>query len=126
MNEKMIRDAYCKIRTIDNTIPDDVLDFMLEASLQKLEKIRNYDALIIGEPASMSLARFIATQNEDKGRGIVIIEPKANDTEKLSIPATNVTLVKAYENEEVENSKDSGFKTGKQLRNLRRKNNPKK
>jgi len=36
MNEKMIRDAYCKIRTIDQTIPDDVLDFMKDASIEKL------------------------------------------------------------------------------------------
>jgi hypothetical protein len=38
MNEKMIRDAYCKIRTIDQTIPDDVLDFMKEAALEKLSR----------------------------------------------------------------------------------------
>ncbi len=41
MNEKMIRDAYCKIRAIDNTIPDDVLDFMLEAALQKLSNMKD-------------------------------------------------------------------------------------
>lgn len=39
MNKKMIIDAYCKIRTIDNTIPDDVLDFMKEAAIEKLELI---------------------------------------------------------------------------------------
>jgi hypothetical protein len=39
MNKKMIIDAYCKIRTIDNTIPDDVLDFMKEAALEKLKAI---------------------------------------------------------------------------------------
>lgn len=36
MTEKMIRDAYCRIRTIDQTIPDDVLDFMKNAALEKL------------------------------------------------------------------------------------------
>lgn len=40
MNQKMIIDAYCRMRTIDNTIPDDVLDFMKEAALEKLERIR--------------------------------------------------------------------------------------
>lgn len=36
MTEQMIRDAYCKIRTIDQTIPDDVLDYMKEAAIEKL------------------------------------------------------------------------------------------
>lgn len=39
----MIIDAYCRMRTIDNTIPDDVLDFMKEAALEKLERIRRDD-----------------------------------------------------------------------------------
>jgi hypothetical protein len=34
-----IINAYCKIRTIDNTIPDDVLDFMKNTSLEKLNEI---------------------------------------------------------------------------------------
>lgn len=34
----MIIDAYCRMRTIDNTIPDDVLDFMKNAAIEKLEK----------------------------------------------------------------------------------------
>jgi len=38
MTEKMIRDAYSRIRTIDNTIPDDVLDFMKDAAIEKLRK----------------------------------------------------------------------------------------
>lgn len=38
MTEKMIRDAYCRIRTIDQTVPDDVLDFMKDAALEKLRK----------------------------------------------------------------------------------------
>ena len=35
----MIIDAYCRIRTIDQTIPDDVLDFMKNASIEKLNKV---------------------------------------------------------------------------------------
>lgn len=38
MTEKMIIDAYCRIRTINNTIPDDVLDFMKDAAIEKLRK----------------------------------------------------------------------------------------
>lgn len=35
MTKKMIIDAYCRIRTIDNTIPDDVLDFIKDAAIQE-------------------------------------------------------------------------------------------
>jgi len=38
MKEKDIIDAYVRIRTIDQTIPDDVLDFMKQASIEKLKK----------------------------------------------------------------------------------------
>ena len=38
MNETIIRDAYCKIRTIDQTIPDDVLDFMFNIATLKRYK----------------------------------------------------------------------------------------
>jgi len=38
MTEKMIIDAYCRIRTIDNTIPDNVLDFIKDATIEKLRK----------------------------------------------------------------------------------------
>lgn len=41
MTEKMIRDAYVRIRTIDQTIPDDVLDFMKDASIEKLKQVNN-------------------------------------------------------------------------------------
>lgn len=38
MTEKMIIDAYCRIRAIDQTIPDNILDFMKHAALEKLRK----------------------------------------------------------------------------------------
>lgn len=41
MKNKDIIDAYCRIRKIDNTIPDDVLDFMKDAALEKLNSINN-------------------------------------------------------------------------------------
>lgn len=37
MTKKDIIDAYVRIRTIDNTIPDDVLDYMKDAALFRLE-----------------------------------------------------------------------------------------
>lgn len=43
MTEKQIRAAYIKIRTIDNTIPDDVLDFMLNAAIEKIQRKPNSD-----------------------------------------------------------------------------------
>jgi hypothetical protein len=36
-----IIDAYCKIRQIDHTIPDHVLDYMKEAAIEKLEKVES-------------------------------------------------------------------------------------
>lgn len=36
MNKTAIIKAYLKIREIDNTIPDDVLDFMKDAAIEKL------------------------------------------------------------------------------------------
>ncbi len=36
MTEKMIIDAYVRMRTIDQTIPDDVLDFMKDAAIEML------------------------------------------------------------------------------------------
>ena len=36
MTEQMIRDAYIRIRTIDQTIPDDVLDFMKDSAIDAL------------------------------------------------------------------------------------------
>lgn len=41
MKKEMIIDAYCKIRTIDNTIPDDVLDFMKDCAIEKLNTLDN-------------------------------------------------------------------------------------
>ena len=61
MTEKMIRDAYCRIRTIDQTIPDDVLDFMKDAALEKLRKhavissLREHEECrLCGEPTEQS------------------------------------------------------------------------
>ncbi len=39
MKREDIINAYLKIRTIDNTIPDEVLDFMKNSAIEKLEEI---------------------------------------------------------------------------------------
>lgn len=38
MDKKSIIDAWARIRTIDQTIPDDVLDFMKDAAIEKLQQ----------------------------------------------------------------------------------------
>jgi hypothetical protein len=43
ITEKLIREAYLYLRT-NNTIPDEVLQFMLDASLEKLHKIAKEEA----------------------------------------------------------------------------------
>lgn len=42
MTEQMLIDAYCKIRSIDNTIPDDVLNFMKESAIERLKHINKF------------------------------------------------------------------------------------
>jgi hypothetical protein len=39
MKKQDIIDAYCLIRKIDNTIPDEVLDFMKTSTIEKLDDI---------------------------------------------------------------------------------------
>lgn len=39
MKREDIINAYCRIRTIDHTIPDDVLDFMKNSALEKLDSV---------------------------------------------------------------------------------------
>lgn len=36
MTESDIRNAYCRMREIDSTISDDVLDFMRDSAIEKL------------------------------------------------------------------------------------------
>jgi len=44
MKTKDILDAYIRIRQIDNTIPDEVLDFMKRCAIERLEKQEREDA----------------------------------------------------------------------------------
>jgi uncharacterized protein YecT (DUF1311 family) len=39
MTHRDIIDAYCHIRKTDHTIPDEVLNFMYQAALEKLDDI---------------------------------------------------------------------------------------
>lgn len=44
MNYKDIMNAYLRIRKIDNTIPDEVLEFMKDAAIEKLQhKLTNIE-----------------------------------------------------------------------------------
>lgn len=44
MTETMIREAYSRMRTIDQTIPDEVLDFMKDAAIEKLMIMKQREA----------------------------------------------------------------------------------
>ncbi len=50
----MIMDAYVRMRTIDQTIPDDVLDFMKDAAIESLMKINREAACNNGNHIGMS------------------------------------------------------------------------
>ncbi len=47
MKEKDIRDAWARIRTIANTIPDEVLDFMKDAAIEKLNANLKKDSVAV-------------------------------------------------------------------------------
>lgn len=49
MEKQEIIKAYLKIREIDNTIPDDVLDFMKDAAIDKLKEKAFTDLAVFGE-----------------------------------------------------------------------------
>lgn len=53
MKKQNIIDAYVRIRTIDNTISDDVLDFMKEASIEALDKKEDHTAYYMAEIKSL-------------------------------------------------------------------------
>lgn len=52
MKDKDIIDAYCRIRTIDTTIPDDMLDFMKDAAL-------NYSALRASHAELLKALKYV-------------------------------------------------------------------
>ena len=49
MTKQDIVSAYVRIRTIDQTIPDDVLDFMKDAAIEKLEQIEMKPRKVIAD-----------------------------------------------------------------------------
>jgi len=68
MTEKMIIDAYCRIRTIDNTIPDDVLDFMKESSLDALKKQNSHKYVVMqAEGSDVSEGAAVGQRSVDTG-----------------------------------------------------------
>lgn len=71
MKEEDIIKAYCRIRTIDHTIPDDVLDFMKQAAIEKINQISDIDTLLA------------ETHKITRYRAIEIIHNSLND--KISI-----------------------------------------
>jgi hypothetical protein len=63
MTKEMIIAAYCRIRTIDNTIPDDVLDFMKEAAIEKIVKMNSNvsEEKLRGDENSIPISKVIET-----------------------------------------------------------------
>ena len=59
MTKKDIIDAYCRIRTIDQTIPDDVLDFMKTSAISKLEEMEMIQVNNAYKEAERELGREI-------------------------------------------------------------------
>lgn len=56
ITEQSIREAYVRIRTIDHTIPDEVLDFMLKASINHLKTNSEHTSFLLSQTMERSLA----------------------------------------------------------------------
>lgn len=59
--EKEIRDAYAKIRSTNSTIPDEVLDYMKNAAIEKLERAKDTPA----QRAVDSVSNFVNNFSAD-------------------------------------------------------------
>jgi hypothetical protein len=128
MNEKMIRDAYCRIRTIDNTIPDDVLDFMLEAALQKLNSMEARARYIAGGGSDAAIRIAQAQSAMEHNRGIVIVaaEKKRLTIEEITKPQPFIFTSHGRVFDDNITITGKEFPTGKDIRRAKRKNKPKK
>lgn len=77
MNRKDIVDAWARIREIDHTIPDDVLDFMKDAAIEKIERYETLQANeAIKEKAKqieLTLENYININRKDLNNDDIII-----------------------------------------------------
>ena len=65
MKQKDIIDAWVRIRTIDQTIPDDVLDFMKDAAIAALKTPpRDYQLLLDALAFELEYAKIMSDPNE--------------------------------------------------------------
>jgi hypothetical protein len=68
MKKQMIIDAYCKVRKIDNTIPDDVLDFMKDCAIEKLNTLDNVSTvfdIVENNKENSRMALFMQFDNDE-------------------------------------------------------------
>lgn len=69
MTKEDIINTYCKIRSIDNTIPDDLLDFMKDAAIEKLEEPKiNYGVSSVNIAGIEFHVPDFLTKNNDSRR----------------------------------------------------------
>lgn len=83
MKEQDIRDAYVRIRQIDQTIPDEVLDFMKEAALEKLSSLLpNEDTIEWFEAGTKRpfLNMPLLVEFKDRTIAIALLDEDANRT----------------------------------------------
>ena len=76
MTKQEIIDAYVKIRTTDNTIPDNVLDFMKDCALEKIESIKIGDTTLIGNPLGLKESKMVNVWYHDDRDELFLITPK--------------------------------------------------
>lgn len=66
MTTKDIRDAYVRIRQIDQTIPDEVLDFMKDAAIQQLKRAERIQKLVMQPQSPATLLKEIEALREEE------------------------------------------------------------
>lgn len=93
ITEKSIREAYVHIRTIDQTIPDDVLDFMLKSSINHIKMNDEYSSC----PSAETMAKAITASLMEALKDLVYCccgEQEGEDElkEGLGMPIYNSVL----------------------------------
>lgn len=102
MTRKDIIDAWARIRKIDSTIPDEVLDFMKKASLEKLEEF-NKVVFLVYDSGDPSVGINPANTKISIETDLVVDQETINDVfkpsiaEMLDVPVKRVLTKEEFE-----------------------------
>lgn len=112
--EKEVRDAYVFLRKNNQSIPSETLDFMLQASIEKIVKIENPQVGKNTEDINKVLVEAFHTSNEQfiKMYEEIVKLRKVNEEQfnaLRSIPKTNTLVLNENAQKKLEYIKGRGF-----------------